>query len=157
MVRSFFTWAQMSWWGTTVRTSTWAFAWSSVVLLLGIVLLVGGVCIMSLRLLGLLMRDRPVSRLGQDLHGWMLLGLVMTLVAGLTMAMGHGAMPDLYESGAFWIEQGLLLAALVFHFTLYRSVTTRDDAPAALRGLTAVLALFLWFGVGVAGRAIGFF
>jgi hypothetical protein len=157
MARSFFTWAQMSWWGTTVRTSTWAFAWSSVVLLFGIVLLLGGVCIMSLRLLGLIMRDRPVSRLAQDLHGWMLLGLVMTLAAGLTMAMGHGAMPDLYESGAFWIEQGLLLVALVFHFTLYRSVTTRDDAPAALRGLTAVLALFLWFGVGVAGRAIGFF
>lgn len=157
MVRAFFTWAQMSWWGTTVRTSTWAFAWASVVLLFGIVLLIGGVFLMSLRLLGLIMRDRPVSRLARDLHGWTLVGLVMTLVSGLTMAMGHGAMPDLYESGPFWIEQGLLLAALVFHFTLYRRVTSRDDAPAALRGLTAVLALFLWFGVGVAGRAIGFF
>jgi hypothetical protein len=157
MVRSFFTWVQMSWWGTTVRTSTWAFAWTSVVLLFGIVLLLGGVCLMSLRLLGLIMPDRPVSRLAADLNRWMLVGLVMTLLAGLTMAMGHGAMPDLYESGAFWLEQELLLAALVFHFTLYRSVTSRDDAPAGLRGFTALLAIFLWFGVGVAGRAIGFF
>jgi hypothetical protein len=157
MGRSFFDWAQMSWWGNTVRQSTWGFAGASVVLLLGIVLLVGGVCIMSLRLFGLVMRNRPVSQLARDLRGWTLVGLVMTLLSGLTMAMGHGAMPDLYESGPFWLEMELLGLALIFHFTLYRWVTSRDDAPAALRGFTAVLGLFLWFGVGVAGRAIGFF
>ena len=125
----------MSWWGTTVRTSTWGFAGASVVLLFGIVLLVGGVFLMSLRLLGFIMQDRPVSRLARDLRGWTLAGLVMTLVSGLTMAMGHGVMPDLYESGPFWLEMELLLAALVFHFTLYRWVTGRDDAPppASLR------------------------
>ena len=147
----------MSWWGTTVRESTWGFADASVVLLFGIVLLVGGVFLMSLRLLDLIMRDRPVSRLARDLRGWTLVGLVMTLVSGATMGVGHGLMPDLYESGPFWLEQELLLAALVFHFTLYAWVTSRDDASPALRGFTAILALFLWFGVGVAGRAIGFF
>jgi hypothetical protein len=147
----------MSWWGTTVRQSTWAFATASVVLLFGIVLLLGGVFLMSLRLLGLIMRDRPISRLAKDFHRWTLVGLVMALVAGITMWAGHGAMPDLYESGPFWLEQELLAVALVFHFTLYRSVTHRDDAPPALRRFTAVLALFLWFSVGVAGRAIGFF
>jgi hypothetical protein len=157
MAKSFFTWAQMSWWGTFVRQSTWGFAGSSVILLFGIVLLVGGVCVMSLRLLGLIMRDRPISRLARDLRGWTLVGLFMTLVSGTTMWAGHGAMPDLYQSGPFWLEQELLATALVFHFTLYRSVTSRDDAPATLRAFTAVLALVLWFGVGVAGRAIGFF
>ena len=147
----------MSWLGTTVRESTWGFAIASVFLLFGIVLLVGGVFLMSLRLLGLLMRDRPISRMARDLRGWTLVGLVMTLVSGSLMGLGHGLMPDLYESGPFWLEMELLLAALVFHFTLYRWVTSRDDAPPALRGFTAVLALFLWFGVGVAGRAIGFF
>ena len=147
----------MSWWGITVRESTWGFAIASVFLLFGIVLLVGGVFLMSLRLLGLIMRDRPISRLARDLRGWTLFGLAMTLVSGATMGAGHGIMPDLYESGPFWLEMELLLAALVFHFTLYQSVTSRDDAPPVLRGFTAVLALFLWFGVGVAGRAIGFF
>ena len=157
MARSFFTWAQTSWLGTLVRESTWGFAIASVFLLFGIVLLVGGVFLMSLRLLGLIMRDRPISRVARDLRGWTLVGLVMTLVSGSIMGVGHGLMPDLYESGPFWLEMELLLAALVFHFTLYRWVTNRDDAPPALRGFTAVLALFLWFGVGVAGRAIGFF
>ena len=147
----------MSWWGTTVRESTWGFAGASIVLLFGIVLLVGGVCLMSLRLLGVVMRDRPISRLARDFRGWTLVGLVMTLVSGISMWAGHGIMPDLYESGPFWLEMELLLVALIFHFTLYQWVTNRDDAAPVLRGFTAVLALFLWFGVGVAGRAIGFF
>ena len=112
---------------------------------------------MSLRLLGIIMRDRPISRVARDFRGWTLLGLVMTLVSGMSMWAGHGIMPDLYESGPFWLEMELLLVALIFHFTLYQWVTSRDDASPGLRGLTAVLALFLWFGVGVAGRAIGFF
>jgi len=147
----------MSWWGTTVRESTWGFAGASIVLLFGIVLLVGGVCLMSLRLLGVVMRDRPISRLARDFRGWTLVGLVMTLVSGISMWAGHGIMPDLYESGPFWLEMELLLVALIFHFTMYQWVTSRDDAPPVLRGFTAVLALLLWFGVGVAGRAIGFF
>jgi hypothetical protein len=147
----------MSWWGTTVRESTWGFAGASIVLLFGIVLLVGGVFLMSLRLLGIIMRDRPISRLARDFRGWTLVGLVMTLVSGMSMWAGHGIMPDLYESGPFWLEMELLLVALIFHFTLYQWVTSRDDASPGLRGFTAVLALFLWFGVGVAGRAIGFF
>ena len=147
----------MSWWGTTVRESTWGFAGASIVLLFGIVLLVGGVFLMSLRLLGIIMRDRPISRLGRDFRGWTLVGLVMTLVSGMSMWAGHGIMPDLYESGPFWLEMELLLVALIFHFTMYQWVTSRDDAPPVLRGFTAVLALLLWFGVGVAGRAIGFF
>ena len=157
MPRAWFDWLQMSWLGTSVRESTWGFAGASVVLLFGIVLLVGGVCIMSLRLLGFIMPKRPVSMLARDLNRWVLVGLAMTLVAGTLMAMGHGAMPDLYESYSFWLEMKLLLVALVFHFTLYRRVTGRDDAPATVRAITGILALFLWFGVGVAGRAIGFF
>jgi hypothetical protein len=51
----------------------------------------------------------------------------------------------------------LLATALVFHLTLYEWVTRRDDAHRLLRGVTGMLALVLWYGVGVAGRAIGFF
>jgi len=65
----------MSWWGTTVRESTWGFAIASVFLLFGIVLLVGGVFLMSLRLLGLIMRDRSISRLAREHRGGTLFGL----------------------------------------------------------------------------------
>ena len=155
MLLSISEWAEASWWGTFVRESTQGFAIASIFLLFGITLLLGGVILMSLRLFGLIMRDQPVSRVGHDLRRWTLVGIVLTLLAGPSMwaatAMRY------YDSPPFWLEMQLMAAALVFHLTLYEWVTRRDDAPALLRGFTGIVALFLWFGVGVAGRAIGFF
>ena len=53
----------------------------------------------------------------------------------------------------------LLLVALVFNFTWFRTVTHAREgrfSPWQNR-VAAGLALLLWFGVGVAGRAIAFF
>jgi hypothetical protein len=148
-------WAEASWWGTFVRESTWGFAIASIFLLFGIALLLGGVVLLSLRLLGLTMREVPVSRVARDVRGWTVIGLVATLLSGPSMwaatAMRY------YDSTAFWLEMQLLAVAMLFHFTMFDWVTRRDDASPLLRGLTAVLALALWFGVGVAGRAIGFY
>jgi hypothetical protein len=101
------------------------------------------------------MRDQPVSQVAAGFRRWVLVGLIMTLLAGPSMwaatAMRY------YDSGPFWLEMQLLGVAIVFHFTLWQYTTTHDEAAPALRALTGVLALLLWFGVGVAGRAIGFF
>lgn len=155
MALSISEWAQASWWGTFVRESSMGFAIASVFLLFGITLLLGGVFLLSLRLFGVIMRDQPVSLVASGFRRWTLIGLVATLVAGPSMwaatAMRY------YDSPSFWLEQQLLAVAIVFHFTLWQYVTTHDEAPPMLRGITGVLALGLWFGVGVAGRAIGFF
>jgi len=145
----------MSWWGTFVRESTMGFAIASVFLLFGLTLLLGGIFLMSLRLFGLILTDRSVSQVGRDFRKWTLAGLVLALVSGPTMwaatAMRY------YDSPAFWLEQQILAVAIVFHFSLWEWVIRKDDAPAVLRAFTGALALFLWFGVGVMGRAIGFF
>jgi hypothetical protein len=155
MALSLSQWAEATWWGTYVRESSMGFAIASVFLLFGLTLLLGGVFFMSLRLLGLAMRDRPVSQVAAGFRRWTLVGLAATLLAGPSMwaatAMRY------YDSGPFWIEMQLLAVALIFHFLVYERVTGRDDSHPAIRVLTGVLALVLWFGVGVAGRAIGFF
>jgi hypothetical protein len=138
-----------------VRESTQGFALASIVLLFGMVLLLGGIFLMSLRLLGLIWRDEPLSRVAAEFRRWTLVGIVATLLAGPSMWAATAL--RYYESGPFWLEMQLLGGALVFHFTWYDWVTRRDDAPRLLRALTGLLALSLWFGVGVAGRAIGFF
>ena len=155
MALSISEWAEMSWWGTVVRESTMGFAIASVFLLFGLTLLLGGITLMSLRLFGLILPNRPLSQVNRDFRKWTLLGMAMTLIAGPTMwaatAMRY------YDSPAFWLEQQFLAVAIIFHFALFERVMRRDDAPAGVRGLTGVLALFLWFGTGVMGRAIGFF
>src|SRR5215218_8470922 len=102
MALSISQWAEMSWWGTFVRESTMGFAIASVFLLFGIVLLLGGVFLLSLRLLGLMMRDHPVPQVAAHFRFWTLVGLVTTLLAGPSMwaatAMRY------YDSGPFWLE-----------------------------------------------------
>ena len=53
----------------------------------------------------------------------------------------------------------LLVLALIFHFAYFRKLVRRDDANISpgTGKLAAVIALVLWFGVGMAGRSIGFF
>jgi hypothetical protein len=154
-MQAFFQWAESSWWGTFVRESTMGFAIASVFLLFGITLLLGGIFFMSLRMLGLVMADRPLSEVAAGFRTWTLVGLVLTLLAGPTMAAATAL--RYYDSPAFWLEQELLLGAIIFHFAVYDRISRRDDVKPALRAFAAILALVLWFGVGVAGRAIGFF
>jgi hypothetical protein len=148
-------WAEMSWWGTLIRDSTMGFAIASVFLLFGLTLLLGGVFLMCLRLFGLAMTDQPLSRVGRDFRMWTIVGLALTLTAGPSMWAATAL--RYYDSGAFWLEMEFLALAIVFHFAMFERVMRRDDASTAVRRITGVLALFLWFGVGVMGRAIGFF
>jgi len=131
------------------------FAIASVFLLFGLTLLLGGVFLLSLRLFGMFMQDQPVSRVAGIFRRWTVIGMITTLIAGPSMFAATAM--RYYDSPAFWLEQKLLVVAIVFHFTIWQYVTSHDDASPMLRGVTGFLALGLWFGVGVAGRAIGFF
>jgi hypothetical protein len=48
----------------------------------------------------------------------------------------------------------LILIGTIFHFTVYRAVTRRDDLAPITYRLTGAFALAVWFGVGVGGRAL---
>jgi capsule polysaccharide export protein KpsE/RkpR len=49
-----------------------------------------------------------------------------------------------------------LAFAVVVQFTLYRKITATETPHRLLVIFTAFISLALWFGVGIAGRAIGF-
>ena len=50
-----------------------------------------------------------------------------------------------------------LFSALLFQFTIYNRVVASEGKSAPIGGkIAAAVALCLWFGVGLAGRAIGF-
>src|SRR5687767_12502493 len=155
MLLSFFAWVDSTSFASLMRDTAWGFAIMSVFHLFGIIMLLGGVAFMSMRLFGLFMADKPVSKVAEGLGRWTLLGLVVTLLTGAGLFSGETM--RLYNSGPFWIQMTFLFFALIFHFSLYRKVTRWDDAPPLLRGVTGFLAVTLWLGVGIAARAIGFF
>jgi uncharacterized membrane protein SirB2 len=125
--------------------------------LAGLTLLLGGTIVISLRLLGVGFPSGPAAKLARDVDPWRTAGLAVTLVSGMLIFSG-GAV-SYFEGQWFRRKMTLLLLALVFNFTWFRIVTHARDgrfSPWQNR-VTAGLALLLWFGVGVAGRAIAFF
>jgi hypothetical protein len=154
MIHLFFEWAEGTWYGSTIRESTWGFAIFSVIHLLGLVLLLGGISMMSLRLFGVIMADRPVSEISRSVRHYTLAGLLIMLASGVTLWASEAV--RMYDKMWFWWKMSFLAVGLVFHFSLFRKVSGRDENSAPMRLLTGVLALVIWFGVGFFGRAIGF-
>jgi hypothetical protein len=158
MVRAtwpFFNWSEGSWLGNVIRNHQYPFAVIEVIHLFGLTLLLGGIFLMSLRLFGLIMRDMPLSQVARQL-GWIsFLGLIVMVATGVSLFASEAL--KCYNNNMYWYKMAFFFPATIFHFTLYRKVTRSDSSQPFMRGLTGFLALFLWFGVAVFGRAIGYF
>jgi hypothetical protein len=121
---------------------------------LGLILLLSTLVLVNLRLLGWGLARQPLRELVRSTRWSLRLGLALAIGSGTLLYLS--APVSYIANPAFVPKMALLLAALVLQASLYRSVTLRDNvAPLLARG-TAVLSLALWFGVGLAGRAIGF-
>lgn len=62
-----------------------------------------------------------------------------------------------YGNTSFRVKMIFLFFALAFQFTVYnRLVASQQKYRPSFGKMAAAITLFLWFGVGLAGRAIGF-
>ncbi|MGA8013014.1 MAG: DUF6644 family protein [Candidatus Acidiferrales bacterium] len=133
----------------------WVFPVVESIHICGFTLLVGTIVILDLRMLGLRLRQQPISRLARALSPWIWAGLILQLTTGPYLFSG-----DPYEYvqiAAFRVKMLLFLLALIFHFTVIRMATapSRDSAPLGWRRPAAVVSLGLWVSVMLAGMWIG--
>jgi hypothetical protein len=103
------------------------------------------------------MTRQPVAELASALSCYTTLGLAILLPSGVLMFMATAV--RCYGNTSFWVKMCFLAVALLFHFTYFRRVVRSSNSQGfQMRArLAAYGALFLWFGVGAAGRSIGFF
>ena len=137
--------------------STWRIAGLLTVHLFGLTLLLGSVIVSSLHLLGLFQRQKPAAEMRREIRPVMLTGLAVMIASGSLIFTG-GA--EAYYAG-YWfrLKMVLLCVALLFHFTVFRVVTSAREGrfPPIDYRITGIVTLVLWFAVGCAGRAIAFF
>lgn len=152
----FFQWCEQTWLFQVINAHEWFFPALETIHLFGLVLLLGTIIMLSLRLLGLAMVRQPVPELAGELAMYNAAGLALMLSSGALMFVATAVRN--YGNTSFWVKMVLLAAALVFHFAFFRRVIRRPsaDSPDWQGRLAAWGALILWFGVGVAGRSIGF-
>jgi hypothetical protein len=151
----FFRWCDSTWLGETIRGSRIYFPIIETFHLLALTILFGAVIVLNLRLCRIMMRNQPVIQVAQDLSPWAMWSLVVILVSGIMLFLSEAM--KCYASKPFQVKMLFLFAALIFHFTIHRKVTKTDRDPGLFSGLfVGGVNLFLWLGVGLGGRAIGF-
>jgi hypothetical protein len=153
----FFKWVNNTWVGQTINDSKWLFPAIEGIHIVALALLFGAVIVLNLRLSGLLMRNRSLPKLAEELAPWTLCSLVVILVTGALLFASTAIRS--FHSGPFRIKIVLLVAAIAFHYTISGRLAQREDSllPSLPRKAAGVTAIVLWVSVGFAGRAIGFF
>ncbi|MEK6399145.1 MAG: DUF6644 family protein [Terriglobus sp.] len=144
-----------SWLGQYMQQSRWGFAVVEAVHLLGLAVLGGVILIVDLRLLGLILRTESARTISRGLSRMLLISMSVMVLTGIALTSEEAL--KCYHSPAFRWKMLLLAAALLFYATLHRAALLRTDKYQAnlWSRLAGITSLTLWFGVGVAGRAIG--
>jgi len=149
-----FEWCEASTVGHAIRTSRWAFAAIESIHLLGLAAIGGAVLLVDMRLLGIGLRRQPVARLARDAQPWLVGSLVVMVSTGAALFMSESI--KCYYSTAFRLKMTSLVLAILFTFTVRRTVAADADVGALRQKLVGFVSLALWFGVAASGRWIGF-
>jgi hypothetical protein len=123
-------------------------------------LFLGLAAMLDLRLLGITMRETPVSEMADRLLPWTIAGFVVMVISGAFLF--YGIPVRTYQNIFFRIKVVLLVLsgvnAFVFHSTVYRKVAewNLDTVPPIRARLAGGLSLLFWASIVVAGRMIAY-
>jgi len=121
---------------------------------LGFVLLLASLLLINLRLLGLAFKGYALPQVSREPVRVIWWGLAVAVLSGTLMFV---ASPTLYfYKPVFLFKIALLLVAIVLQAALYNRIAAQESPSPLLARLSVLLSIVLWFGVGLAGRAIGF-
>jgi len=151
----FFKWCDGTWLCNAIKATTWVFPLTETVHILALVVLLGSILLLDFRLLGIGIRYWTPSRISKELETYVKWALVLILLTGWILFMAEPL--KAYDNMAFLPKMVFLVAAIVYHYTIFRRYSSIDKPAIPMMGrFAALFSLFLWFGIGVAGRAIGF-
>jgi hypothetical protein len=157
----FFQWLQSREFATALRESALMYPLVMTTHLASIAVFGGMILMGDLRLLGLAMKDRPVSDVVGSLRVWKRLGLVVMLSAGFLLLSAKAE--QYYPNPFYWLKMTLLalvaVHALVFRRSVYGNLAAIDRAPQipGIAKAAAVISLVLWIGLVCAGRWIAYY
>jgi hypothetical protein len=160
LISRFCEWLYLTDGSVGIRESIYLFPIIEGAHLLGIALSVGVLCWFDLRLLGLALRDEPVSKVWTMLMPWALGGFVLMFVSGLLLFWAEAL--TAYHSFHFWLKLSLILLAgvnaLVFESSVRRNIAEwdRDAVPPMNARLAGALSLILWTAIIVTGRTMAY-
>jgi hypothetical protein len=155
MLLPFFEWLGSLPASQAIGESLWIYPVVQAFHLVFLAVLVGAILIVDLRLLGRGMIRQSPAEVARDAWPWFVIGIIGMAVTGLPQLMQNWSRE--YYSEFFWQKMYFLGAALVFTVTVKHWVARSERVKPVWGKLVALVSLFLWVNVIIAGRLIGLF
>lgn len=160
MILAWCEWLMETWVSAGIRESLWVYPMLHFAHILSNTLMFGTIVFLDLRLIGVGLTRRKVSDVAEQLLPWTWVGWALMFVSGAFIFTSDPV--RYYGSFFFRIKMLLMLLAglnaLVFHFTVYRSVGSWGDGRAPGRArMSGAVSLVSWIAIVVTGRAVGYF
>jgi hypothetical protein len=146
--------------GTYIRESIWEFPTIEGVHVLSIAMSVGMILWFDLRLMGLSMKNRPISEVFRGVYWYMVGGFAAAIISGLLLfwAEADRAYPNIFARIKFLALLFAGLNILYFHLGTQRSQSDWDDSPTPpLRvRIAGFMSITWWVVVISAGRLMAY-
>jgi len=138
----------------TLNNAEWTFALAECVHIGGFAVSIGSIALVDLRMLNLGLRKDTAARILRYTEPWTLIALVFVVFSGLMLFLSQA---DIYlVNQIFPLKMYILIAALIYNFTVHRKVAKMENPPPVLNKLVAVISLLLWVSVVFGGIFTGF-
>ena len=153
-MKPFFEWCDGLALSRAIRDSRIVFPLIECLHILALAVLLGTVVLLAIRLLRLGLTTQSTRDVARTLAPLTNASLIAMFATGVPLFLSEAL--KCYESPPFMAKMIALLLAVVFHYTVTRRTTQSE--PSRVRGaVVGLLSPLLWFSVGIAGRAIGFY
>jgi len=147
--------------GIFVAQSAFGFSALDMVHIASISVVFGMIAVLDLRLVGVALRDHPVTELSRQVLPWTWGAFAIAVISGVLMFTGQAA--KYAVNFAFLMKLAVMALAainvLAFHFITYRGVAKWDrDAAVPLAGkIAGTISLLCWIAVVCYGRFTAYY
>jgi hypothetical protein len=143
-----------------MRDSSWAEPIVETAHVATLTLFFGFAVMLDLRLLGVVLKSRPISEVLKQFNAWLYWGYVIMIVTGILLFIGDPV--SFYSTFPFKLKMVLLIVvginAMVFNKTIGQHTEEWDLAPTTpwQAKLAGTVSLVLWTAIIAAGRIIAY-
>jgi hypothetical protein len=137
-----------------LNNSEWAFPLAECIHIAGFGVGVGSIALVDFRMLNLGLRGETAARILKYTEPYTLIALVFVVFSGMALFLSQ---VEIYLiNQIFPLKMYLLIAALIYNFTIHRKVATMENPPPVLSKLVAIVSLLLWVSIVFGGIFTGF-
>jgi hypothetical protein len=155
-LEEFYVWSEQTPIGVWLQTTTYPFPVIEAVHLLAITLMLGTLYAVNFRILGFVLKSRPLSEVVDGLAPWIWAGTIITFATGVPLFMSEAL--KLGANAAWAPKMQMLVSAAVVQLFLSIFILRggRAESYPALAKVAAALSTVLWFVTGYEARWIAF-